>query len=218
MKSPETLEHILRFGIVPIIRSSDQGKTAAAAEALVNAGLGVLEISLSHSGGLQILESLADRFGDTLLLGAGTILDANAARAAVSAGARFIVSPSSDASVIDAGKKLSVAVIPGALTPTEIVVAWKSGADAIKVFPANAMGGPSYIRALRAPLPGIVMLPCGGVNAENAADYFDAGASALLLGSSLVDMTLPETELAGSVREKAALLMSIAAAAGKARP
>ena len=209
MTSSETLKQVCDFGIVPIIRASDEKKIAVAAEALVKADLGVLEISLSVPKGLKILESLADRFGDTLLLGAGTVLDAGTARAAVSAGARFIVSPSTDASVIDTCKSLSVAVFPGALTPAEIVGAWKSGADAIKVFPVSAVGGPPYIRAVRAPLPDIVLFPCGGVNTVNAAEYFDAGAAALLIGSSLINMAAPDRDLSDSVVKNVSLFLNI---------
>jgi 2-dehydro-3-deoxyphosphogluconate aldolase / (4S)-4-hydroxy-2-oxoglutarate aldolase len=209
MISSDTVKQICRYGIVPIVRARDENKIAVAADALVKAGLGVLEISLSVATGLKILESLADRFGDTLLLGAGTVLDAVTARDAVSAGARFIVSPSTDDSVIDTCKSMSVAVFPGALTPTEIVYAWKSGADAIKVFPISAVGGPPYIRAVLAPLPDLVLFPCGGVTAANAADYFAAGAAALLLGSSLINMTAPERDLSDSVVKNASLFLNI---------
>jgi 2-dehydro-3-deoxyphosphogluconate aldolase/(4S)-4-hydroxy-2-oxoglutarate aldolase len=209
MNSSDTLRRVCGFGVVPIIRTNDEQKITVAAEALVKAGLGILEISLSVSNGLKILGSLADRFGDTLLLGAGTVLDARTAGAAVSAGARFIVSPSTDSAVIDTCKSMSAAVFPGALTPTEIVRAWKSGADAVKVFPVNAVGGPQYIRAVRAPLPDIVLFPCGGVNAVSAPDYFKAGAAAILVGSSLVDTTAPERELFDGVEKSASRFMQI---------
>jgi 2-dehydro-3-deoxyphosphogluconate aldolase/(4S)-4-hydroxy-2-oxoglutarate aldolase len=212
MNGSEILRQIRSFGIVPIIRSNDENKITVAAESLVKAGLGVLELSLSVSNGLRILESLSDRFGGSVFLGAGTVLDVRTARAAVSAGARFIVSPSTDAGVIDACKQRAVACFPGALTPTEIAIAWKCGADAIKVFPVNAVGGPPYIRAILAPFPGMVLFPCGGVSAGNAGEYFGAGAAGLLVGSSLIDMTLPENQLRASIAERAAVLASIAAA------
>jgi 2-dehydro-3-deoxyphosphogluconate aldolase / (4S)-4-hydroxy-2-oxoglutarate aldolase len=211
MNTIDTIKKLVDFGIIPIIRTSDEKKTAVAAEALAASGLGVLEISISVPHAYAILETIADRFGDTMLLGAGTVLDAPAAHDAISAGARFIVSPVADESVIDTCKKRSVPVFPGALTPTEIVRAWSLGADAIKVFPVDAAGGPSYIRALRAPLPHIVLFPCGGVNTDNAADYFNAGAHVLFTGSSLIPMTVPETELFDWVRKKAAQFVSITA-------
>lgn len=217
MNSSQIFTRVLAAGIVPIIRASDETKIIVVADALVKSGLGVLELSLSVPTGLKILESLANRFGDALLLGAGTVLDKSTASAAISAGARFIVSPSTDSSVIDTCKKHSVACVPGALTPTEIALAWKCGADAIKVFPAGTVGGPDYIRAIAAPRPDIVLFPCGGVNAQNASDYFDAGASALLVGSSLIDMMLPEKELPGYVLERASILMAIAATARSSR-
>jgi 2-dehydro-3-deoxyphosphogluconate aldolase / (4S)-4-hydroxy-2-oxoglutarate aldolase len=218
MNTIDTVKRLLGFGIVPIIRTGDENKIAIAAEALAASGLGVIEISLSVPHGLAILEKIADRFGDIMLLGAGTVLDAGTARAAISAGARFIVSPVTDGSVIDICKKCAVPVFPGALTPTEIVHAWNLGADAIKVFPVNAAGGPSYIRALRAPLPNIVLFPCGSVNTDNAADYFVAGAAALLVGSALIDPRVPDRELSDRVTKKALQFIEIAATARTSRP
>jgi 2-dehydro-3-deoxyphosphogluconate aldolase / (4S)-4-hydroxy-2-oxoglutarate aldolase len=211
------LGKLLAFGIIPIVRTSDRRKAAKAAESLLNAGLGVLEISLSAEGSLEILEEMSDRFGDEMLLGAGTVLDARTARDAVSAGARFIVSPGIVDAVIDVCKQLSIVVCPGALTPTEIVRAWQSGADAIKVFPCDAAGGPQYIRSLSAPLPGVVLLPCGGVNLQNAAEYFAAGAAALFVGSSLIPVALSEKDLSEAAAKGASRFMQITRETRKAR-
>jgi 2-dehydro-3-deoxyphosphogluconate aldolase/(4S)-4-hydroxy-2-oxoglutarate aldolase len=210
MDRSDTFKLLTGFGIIPIIRTPDEKKAVLCAEALMHAGLGVLEISLSAEGGLKILEKLADRFGDAMLIGAGTVMDIVAARDAVSAGARFIVSPGAVDQVIDICKQLSIIVCPGALTPTEIMHAWRSGADAIKVFPCDAAGGPRYIRALSAPLPDIALLPCGGVNLQNAAEYFAAGAVALFAGSSLIPVSAQEPELFDTVAWNAAQFLRIA--------
>jgi 2-dehydro-3-deoxyphosphogluconate aldolase / (4S)-4-hydroxy-2-oxoglutarate aldolase len=215
-RAANALEKLLAFGVVPIVRTSDRTKAARAAEGLLEAGLGVLEISLSAESGLGILEELSDRFGDTMLLGAGTVLDARTARDAVSAGARFIVSPGIVDEVIDACKQLSIVVCPGALTPTEIIRAWQSGADAIKVFPCDAAGGPQYIRALSAPLSDVILLPCGGVSHGNAAEYISAGAAGLFAGSSLIPLRLPEENLSGAVAQSASQFVQIVRQARKA--
>jgi 2-dehydro-3-deoxyphosphogluconate aldolase/(4S)-4-hydroxy-2-oxoglutarate aldolase len=145
-----------------------------------------------------------------MLIGAGTVMDAGMARDAISAGARFIVSPGSVDTVIEACHQLSTIVCPGALTPTEIMHARRSGADGIKVFPCDAVGGPRYLRAVRAPLPDIVLLPCGGVTLQNTAEYFAAGAAALFAGSALIPVSAPETELFDTVAQNAAQFLGIA--------
>jgi 2-dehydro-3-deoxyphosphogluconate aldolase/(4S)-4-hydroxy-2-oxoglutarate aldolase len=209
MNRTTTFEKLTSFGIIPIIRTTDGKKAGIVAEALRRSGICVLEISLSTSNGLAILEKLADRFGDTILLGAGTVLGARAARDAFSAGARFIVSPGISLPVIKACKQMSTVVCPGALTPTEIMHAWQLGADAIKVFPCDAAGGPRYIRSILAPLPHLNLLPCGGVTHGNAAEYFSAGAAALFVGSSLVSMNLPGNKLPEAVERSASRFIHI---------
>jgi 2-dehydro-3-deoxyphosphogluconate aldolase / (4S)-4-hydroxy-2-oxoglutarate aldolase len=187
MKKPGVFQQILDCGIIPIIRTNSSARTASVAAALIKGTVSVLEISLSVPASLGILETTADAFGNKLLLGAGTVLDPATARSAIAAGARFIVSPTTNAKVIDVCKRLSVPVFPGALTPTEIVNAFREGADAVKVFPCNAMGGPDYIRSILAPLPDAVLFPCGGVGIGNAGAYLNAGAAALFVGSSLLN-------------------------------
>ena len=135
---------------------------------------------------MQVIADLTRRLGDDTIIGAGTVLDADSARACVDAGARFIVSPSLDIPTIEACRRLGVPVFPGALTPTEIVTAWKAGADAVKVFPASAVGGAAYLKSLKAPLPHIELIPTGGVSLENAAAFIAAGAFALGVGADLV--------------------------------
>jgi 2-dehydro-3-deoxyphosphogluconate aldolase/(4S)-4-hydroxy-2-oxoglutarate aldolase len=139
-------------------------------------------------GALGAIEKVAASYGSEALVGAGTVLDAETARACILAGAQFIVSPSLDLETIACCRRYGIAVLPGALTPTEVVQAWAAGADFVKVFPAGALGGASYIKALKAPLPQIELVPTGGVSLKTAADFIKAGASALGVGADLVDI------------------------------
>jgi 2-dehydro-3-deoxyphosphogluconate aldolase/(4S)-4-hydroxy-2-oxoglutarate aldolase len=210
MNAFDTLNKLTGAGIIPIIRERDETKIIRIAEALIQGGCGVFEISLSVAGSLKILESIARRYGDRILLGAGTVLDADTAKSAIAAGARFIVSPGTFESVIDVCKKSSVAVCPGALTPTEIVHAWNLGADAIKVFPCDVVGGPAFIRSIKAPLPDIVLFPCGGVTMRNAGDYFNAGTAALFVGSALTACAMQGTgSYDDEIIKKTSLLLEV---------
>jgi 2-dehydro-3-deoxyphosphogluconate aldolase/(4S)-4-hydroxy-2-oxoglutarate aldolase len=177
---------ILDIGIIPILRTADVETATSVAAALLAGNIPVLEISLSVPGSLALIEAIADKFGNTLLLGSGTVLTPTAVRDAISAGARYIVAPDTNTSVIDECQKLSTPVFPGALTPSEISKALVAGADGIKVFPCNVLGGPSYIKSLLAPFPNAVLFPCGGVSLENAQAYLSAGARALFAGSALL--------------------------------
>jgi 2-dehydro-3-deoxyphosphogluconate aldolase/(4S)-4-hydroxy-2-oxoglutarate aldolase len=134
-----------------------------------------------------LIESLSQRFGERALIGVGTVLDAKQAQACLDAGARFVVSPGLDLPTIELVRSRSVPMLPGALTPTEVITAWKAGADVVKIFPCSAMGGAKYLKALKSPLPQVKLLPTGGVNASTAHEYLAAGAAALGIGSELVD-------------------------------
>jgi 2-dehydro-3-deoxyphosphogluconate aldolase/(4S)-4-hydroxy-2-oxoglutarate aldolase len=138
-------------------------------------------------GAVKALEKLADAFGDKLVLGAGTVLDPETARICMLAGAQFFVTPALNLKTIEMAKRYSKVIMPGALTPTEVVTAWEAGADFVKVFPCGAVGGPKYIKALKAPLPQVEMVPTGGVSLENTADFLKAGAAAVAVGAELID-------------------------------
>jgi 2-dehydro-3-deoxyphosphogluconate aldolase/(4S)-4-hydroxy-2-oxoglutarate aldolase len=138
-------------------------------------------------GALKVMEEVAGKFGDDILLGAGTVLDAATARLSILSGAEFVVGPCLDTDLIKLCQRYSKIVIPGAMTPTEILSAWQAGADIVKVFPCGNLGGPSYIRAIKAPLPQVLLNPTGGVNLNTAADFIRAGASVISAGSALVD-------------------------------
>jgi 2-dehydro-3-deoxyphosphogluconate aldolase / (4S)-4-hydroxy-2-oxoglutarate aldolase len=176
-------------GIVPAVRVQTEEQALRALEALGNGGIEVAEIAMSMAGAAQILDSAIARFGSSMVIGAGTVLDAETARHCILAGARFIVTPALNLETIEICVRYSVAVLPGALTPSEILNAWTAGADCIKVFPAGNVGGPSYIRAVKAPLPQVELMPMGGVSLESVQEYFKAGSCALGVGSELVSVT-----------------------------
>ena len=186
-----TLKEILAFisevGIVPIVRTSSAEGAIQAVEAIYAGGVRAAEITMTVPGALHALEKLADRFGGKLILGAGTVLDPETARACMLAGAEFFVTPSLRLSTIEMAKRYSKVICPGALTPTEVLTAWEAGADMVKIFPCGNVGGPKYIKALKGPFPQIEMIPTGGVNLETTGDFLKAGACAVAVGGELVD-------------------------------
>src|SRR3954464_10614212 len=177
---------IREIGLIPVIRADSADAAIAVVDALAEAGLVIAEITMTVPGAIDAIEAVSKRFADRVLVGAGTVTDADTARRAVDAGAEFIVSPCLVPEVIDAARRLDAAVLPGALTPTEIFAAHSAGADMVKVFPAQNLGGASYLRALRGPFPDIPLVPTGGVTLDNIGDFFAAGAAAVGVGSELV--------------------------------
>jgi len=186
MNKAEIIQKIRDIGVIPVVRASSPEEAVQVVEAIMAAGLPVLEITMTVPGAVQVIKELVKRFDDAIV-GAGTVLDAETARACIDAGARFIVSPALNLDTIACCRELKVAVMPGALTPTEIVSAWNAGADLVKVFPAGALGGASYIKSLKAPLPQIKLVPTGGVTLANAGAFIEAGAAAVGVGADLVD-------------------------------
>src|SRR3954451_10459591 len=187
MTSKEILAFITEVGIVPVVRVASAESAIQAVEAIYKGGVRAAEITMTVPGAIRALEKLADRFGDKLMLGAGTVLDPETARACMLAGAQFFVTPALRVSTIEMAKRYSKVICPGALTPTEILTAWEAGADVVKVFPCGNVGGAKYIKALKGPFPQIEMIPTGGVNLETAADFLKAGACAIAVGGELVD-------------------------------
>jgi 2-dehydro-3-deoxyphosphogluconate aldolase/(4S)-4-hydroxy-2-oxoglutarate aldolase len=181
------LQRIRNIGVIPVVRASSSEEAIQVVEAISAGGLPVLEITMTVPGAVQVIETLSARYGNEAIVGAGTVLDPESARACINAGAQFIVSPALNLETVACCRELDVAVMPGALTPTEVVLAWKAGADLVKVFPAGALGGASYIRSLKAPLPRIELVPTGGVTLANAAAFIEAGAAAVGVGTDLVD-------------------------------
>lgn len=188
MNRGSVIERIRDIGIVPVVRARSAEDAGRAIEAIMAGGINVIEVTMTVPGAVGVIEQLARRYGDEALVGAGTVLDAETARACMLAGAQFIVSPALNEETIACCRRYGVAVMPGALTPTEVVRAWTLGADAVKVFPAGAVGGASYLKALKAPLPQVELIPTGGVSLKTAADFIKAGAMALGVGADLIDL------------------------------
>jgi 2-dehydro-3-deoxyphosphogluconate aldolase / (4S)-4-hydroxy-2-oxoglutarate aldolase len=188
MSRAQTIERIEKLGLVPVVRAPSAAVALRAARAVYAGGIDVLEITMTVPDALDVLRELARELKDRVVLGAGTVLDADTARACIAAGAAFIVAPGLDLETVRAVQELDTPVLPGALTPTEVLTAWKAGADMVKIFPCSAVGGAEYVRALRVPLPQVKLLPTGGVDRHTAADYIRAGAAALGLGTALVDI------------------------------
>lgn len=184
----KALGRIREVGLVPIVRTPSAEDAFRAAEAILSGGIGIAEITMTVPDALQVLERVAKRFGDQVLLGAGTILDGKSCEAAIAAGAEFIVTPSLQFDVIETAKRLNKTCFPGALTPTEVLAAWRAGADMVKIFPCGPVGGPQYIKALKGPFPYIDYVPTGGVTLETTPQYIRAGAAAVAVGGELVDL------------------------------
>jgi 2-dehydro-3-deoxyphosphogluconate aldolase/(4S)-4-hydroxy-2-oxoglutarate aldolase len=173
-------------GIIPVIRAESADAALAVVEALAEAGLTVAEITMTVPDAIGAIASVTKRFGGKVLVGAGTVTDAETVRRAVDAGAEFIVSPCLVPEVIDAARRADVVMLPGALTPTEVLDAHLKGADMVKIFPAQSVGGASYLRALGGPFPDIPLVPTGGVTIDNVGEMFEAGAAAVGVGSELI--------------------------------
>lgn len=188
MQRNDVIQNIKQLGIIPVVRAASPDEAIRAVEAIQAGGVSILEITMTVPGAIKVIEEVSARYGSQALVGAGTVLDEQTAQTCISAGAQFIVSPALNLETIAACRRADVAVLPGALTPTEVVQAWNAGADFVKVFPAGAVGGPSYLKALKAPLPQIELVPTGGVSLKTAGDFIRAGASALGVGEDLVDI------------------------------
>ncbi len=187
MNKTEVLQLIRDTGLIPVVRAETAELAIRAVEAIKAGGVSVLEVTMTVPGAIAVIEQLAATFGHDALIGAGTVLDPETAHKCILAGAQFIVSPALNEETIAFCRANEVAVFPGALTPTEVLRAWNAGADAVKVFPAGAVGGASYLKALKAPLPQVELIPTGGVSLKTAADLIRAGAMALGVGADLVD-------------------------------
>jgi len=185
--------------VIPVVRVSTREQAICAVDGIMAAGIPIVEITLTVPGAIQIIEDLAAKYGESLLVGAGTVLDAETCRLAVLAGAEFIVSPAFDARVLEVARTYGKICMPGALTPTEALVAWQAGADLVKIFPCNSVGGPSYIRSLKGPFPQIEVVVTGGVNLENVAQYLTAGVAAVGVGEIILKREAIEAGNVGGI-------------------
>ena len=216
MSKQKTLASIVDIGVVPIVRASSPEAAIQAAEAIYRGGIRAVEITMTVPGALRALEKVADEYGDRMTLGAGTVLDPETARACMLAGAEFFVTPALKVATIEICHRYSKVIMPGALTPTEVLAAWEAGADLVKIFPCGNVGGPKYIQALKAPFPQIEMVPTGGVSLENTADFLRAGACAVAVGSEMVNsQALAEGRLDVIEATARQFLAAVAAARGK---
>src|SRR5438067_9880962 len=179
MTREQVRARVREVGIVPVIRAASAKKAMAAAEAVAAGGITILEVTMTVPGALDAITQLVKNLGSEVLVGAGTVLNAEAARQCFDAGAQFLVSPGFDLGTVKLANSEGYVIMAGALTPTEVIAAWNAGSDFIKIFPCSAVGGASYIKALKGPLPQIPMIPTGGVNLKTAADFLAAGSAAL---------------------------------------
>ncbi|SIO66489.1 2-dehydro-3-deoxyphosphogluconate aldolase / (4S)-4-hydroxy-2-oxoglutarate aldolase [Singulisphaera sp. GP187] len=208
MSREATLKRILEGGVVAVVRAESGESLLHVVRALAEGGVTAAEITFTVPNALEVIRQVRQEIGDAIVLGAGTVLDPETARAALLAGAEYIVAPSLNLDVIRLCRRYDKVVMPGAFTPTEVVAAWEAGADVVKIFPAD-VGGPPYLKALRGPLPQIRLMPTGGVDLTTAEAFLKAGACCLGVGSSLVD---PKTVASGDfsrIRELASQYAAI---------
>jgi 2-dehydro-3-deoxyphosphogluconate aldolase/(4S)-4-hydroxy-2-oxoglutarate aldolase len=208
MSRDATLKRILDGGIVAVVRSESAEQLVAVVEALAEGGVTAAEITFTVPGALEVIAQVRRALGDRIVLGAGTVLDPETARAALLAGASYIVAPNLNREVIRLARRYDAAVMPGAFTPTEVVAAWESGADVVKIFPAE-VGGPAYLKALKGPLPQIRMMPTGGVDLNTAGAFLKAGACCLGVGSQLVEPAAVKAGDYARLRELAAKYVQV---------
>ena len=202
MDKPTKLGLIRETGVVAIIRAASSEQLIAAADAIKAGGVRVIEVTMTTPGALAVIEQATHKYGDDVLFGAGSVLDAETARAAILAGAGFIVAPTLDLGTIALCNRYGIPVMPGCYTPSEMLAAWQAGADMVKLFPAS-VGGPALVKAIRAPLPQLEIVPVGGVNLDTAADFVRSGAAALGVGSSLVNQKLLDAGDMGELTRRA---------------
>ena len=187
MEKRDVFNRMVSEGLIPVIRVASAAEAVDVADAIKEGGVTVIEITMSVPGAFDTINDLTKKYKDDIIMGAGTILDAETGRAALLAWAQFLVTPTLNLDLIQLAHRYSAVIVPGAATPTEILTAWNAGADMVKIFPAAQLGGPDYIKALRGPLPQILYVPTGGVNLQNAGAFIKAGATALGAGGELVD-------------------------------
>lgn len=205
----EVLQRIRDVGLIPIVRVDSTDLARRAVAAIQKGGITVLEITMTVPGAIRVIEELSAEIGAQTLIGAGTVLDPEKAKECIAAGAQFIVSPALNPKTVAYCKDDDIVVLPGAMTPTEIVNAWTLGADMVKIFPAGEVGGPGFIKALKAPLPQIKMIPTGGVTLTTARAFLEAGSDALGIGGDLVNVAALKQGMDERITEKAKKFVEI---------
>ncbi len=187
MKIEDVTRRIGEVGIVPVVRAAGVEEARQAVDAILAGGIPVVEITMTVPGAVEVIRSVVRQFAGKVLVGAGTVVTREQALACLDAGAQFLVSPGLSIAMVRAARERNTLAVPGALTPTELMAAVAEGAEVVKIFPCGSVGGPKYLKALRGPFPNVKVIPTGGVNAGNAAEYIAAGAFAIGVGSDLVD-------------------------------
>ena len=186
MDKQKVRDRIIEIGIVPVVRASSAGEACVAADAVCQGGIPIVEITMTVPGAMDVIRDLVKSCASDVLIGAGTVLNLEAARRCLDAGAQFLVSPGLNLKTVELAVREGKLIMAGALTPTEVITAWDAGADLVKIFPCGQVGGAKYIKALKGPLPQIPLVPTGGVNLSTAAEFIEAGAAALGIGGELV--------------------------------
>jgi 2-dehydro-3-deoxyphosphogluconate aldolase/(4S)-4-hydroxy-2-oxoglutarate aldolase len=186
MDKKKVRDRIIEIGIVPVVRASSPSEARIAAVAVCQGGIPIVEITMTVPGAVDVIRELTKSGASEVLVGAGTVLNAEAARRCLDAGAQFLVSPGLNLKTVELAVREGTLMMAGALTPTEVITAWEAGSDFVKVFPCGQVGGANYIKALKGPLPQVPLVPTGGVNLNTAAEFIAAGAAALGIGGELV--------------------------------
>jgi 2-dehydro-3-deoxyphosphogluconate aldolase / (4S)-4-hydroxy-2-oxoglutarate aldolase len=202
-------DQILAIGIVPVVRASSAAEARLAAQAVCDGGIPIVEVTMTVPGAIDVIRELRKSAPSSVLIGAGTVLDAEAARRCVDAGAQFIVSPGLNIPTVEFAARAGILMLAGALTPTEVITAWNAGSDFVKVFPCGQVGGAKYIKALKGPLPQVPLVPTGGVNLNTAAEFIEAGAAALGIGGELVQAEALKSGKAEIIVENARKFLAI---------
>jgi 2-dehydro-3-deoxyphosphogluconate aldolase/(4S)-4-hydroxy-2-oxoglutarate aldolase len=209
MDKQKVRERIMEIGIVPVVRASSADQASIAAEAVRLGGIPIVEITMTVPGAVELIRELVKNCGSEVLIGAGTVLNADAARRCIDAGAEFLVSPGLNLETVALAAREGKLIVAGALTPTEVMAAWEAGADFIKIFPCGQVGGAKYIRALKGPFPQIPFIPTGGVNLNTAAEFLEAGSVALGIGGELVQAEALKTNKPEIIVENARKFLAI---------
>jgi 2-dehydro-3-deoxyphosphogluconate aldolase/(4S)-4-hydroxy-2-oxoglutarate aldolase len=208
MHKAQVKKRIEEIGVVPVIRAASAAEASFAAEAIASGGISIAEITMTVPGAVEVIAELA-RTMPGILVGAGTVLNPESAKRCVDAGAKFLVSPGLNVKTIEFANRENIPIMAGALTPTEVITAWEAGADYVKVFPCGQMGGASYIRALKGPLPDVPLVPTGGVNLDTAPDFIMAGSAALGVGGELLKKDVLKSRNSAALKELAEKFVAI---------
>jgi 2-dehydro-3-deoxyphosphogluconate aldolase/(4S)-4-hydroxy-2-oxoglutarate aldolase len=209
MDKQQVRDRIMEIGIVPVVRASSPGEARIAAEAVCQGGIPIVEITMTVPGALDVIRELARNKPSEVLVGAGTVLNAEVARRCLDAGAEFLVSPGLNVGTVEFAVREGTLIMAGALTPTEVIAAWEAGADFVKIFPGGQVGGAKYIKALKGPFPQVPMVPTGGVNLNTAAEFIEAGAVALGIGGELVQADALKSNKPETIVENARKFLAI---------